>query len=83
MSAQPYTQPGAVIRFRRDQRSSGVSRAGTLLPRGRVRIEYDGARLISEPEGASESEIVGHVWFEPSGDVRSSPLLPVPNSYVS
>ncbi len=87
MSVQPFTQAvgtatnGAVktatIRFRRDQRSSGVSRVGSLQARGRVRIEYDRARLVSDHDAEATAEIVGHLRFEPSGEVQSSPLLPV------
>jgi uncharacterized protein DUF6209 len=56
----------AILRFRRDQQSSGVSRHGRVRPGGRVRIEYDPARLIDGPPAAA-AEIICHIRCSPSG----------------
>ena len=63
----------ATLRFRRDQHSSGVSRLGRLRPGGRVRIEYDTARLVSQ-EPAEATEIICHIRCAPSGRELSGSL---------
>jgi len=76
---QPGTSPEveasvAAVRFRRDQKSSGVSRLGRLLPGGRLRIEYDLSRLLPD-ETATATDITCHVRFLPSGEVQQGSLL--------
>lgn len=65
-----------VLQFRHDQKNSGISRHGHLRPGGRVRIEYDPARLVREGGTTSTvSDVICHVRFQPSGGQHSGALV--------
>jgi CheY-like chemotaxis protein len=67
----------ATLQLRHDQKNSGVSRRGLLRGGGRLRIEYDPARLVP-PAGLEKplTEVVCHLRFQPSGDQQSQGLAP-------
>jgi hypothetical protein len=69
-----------VVQFRYDQQNSGVSRHGHLHAGGRLKIEYDPARLVRAvgPE-TSITEILCHARFQPSGEQQSGALVPPAN----
>jgi hypothetical protein len=61
-----------ILRFRRDQLSSGVSRTGQLHAGSQLIVEYDPARLVDANAGALE--IVCHARFQPAGQEHSATL---------
>jgi hypothetical protein len=63
-----------MLRFRRDQISSGVSRLGHLRPGGRLSVEYDVTRLLPDDVGTATADFICHVRFTPRGEERSGSL---------
>jgi hypothetical protein len=68
------------LQFRHDQKNSGVSRHGQLHPGGRLRVEYDPARLLPEGVTRTTAEVICHVRFQPTGERRSGGLVEQPGS---
>ena len=64
----------SMLRFRRDQISSGVSRLGRLRPGGQLLIEYDAKRLLPEYRETRRPDIVCRVRFHPGDSERSGSL---------
>ncbi len=66
----------STLRFRHSPGGSGVSRTGDIRPGGRVRIEYDPARLAPGSEGNATTEnIICHVQFSPGGERYSGSVF--------
>jgi hypothetical protein len=75
-----HTTQEAIIRFRHDQLSSGVSRTGQLHAGSQLIVEYDPSRLVdASTRSADMSEIVCHALFQPAGQEHSA-LLEFPTS---
>jgi len=73
--SQEGASGNATLRFKRDQKSSGISRLGQLRPGQHVKVEYDLARLIPDDEPvAGPVEIVCHMLFQPTGEERGGKL---------
>jgi len=78
MNLQANTERGlATLQFRHDQKNSGVSRHGLLHGGGRLRIEYDPARLVPAV-GLTRpaTEVLCHLCFQPSGQHQSGAMAP-------
>ena len=64
------------LQFRHDQKNSGVSRHGRLRPNGRLRIEYEPARVVPEGvAGSTVTDVICHLRFQPNGEQRNGSLV--------
>jgi hypothetical protein len=71
----------ATLRFRHDQKNSGVSRHGLLHGGEWLRIEYDPARLaLADGHAKAMTDVVCHLRFQPSGEHQSRALAPQPEA---
>jgi len=60
----------AILRFRHDAGSSGVSRTGHIRPGGKLIVEYDVARMPG-----AVADVVCHVRFSPGGQLYSGSVV--------